>query len=158
MARWLPLLAALLLAGCGYSVGRPTAMECAPYARQLTGLRLAGDAADWWPQAEGRYARSSVPVPGSVLVFRRSRRLPYGHVSVVSRVLSSRQILANDANWVHGRIITDEPIEDVSPANDWSAVRVWWAPSGQMGITTYPTYGFVGPAAAPPTDQVARLD
>jgi hypothetical protein len=44
---------------------------------------------------------------------------------------------------------------DVSADNDWTEVRVWWAPSGQLGTTVYPTYGFVGPAGVPPSDRVA---
>jgi hypothetical protein len=38
---------------------------------------------------------------------------------------------------------------DVSPGNDWSAVRVWWPPSGGWGMTVYPTYGFILPQPAP---------
>ena len=63
-----------------------------------------------------------------MLVFRRSARLASGHVSVVSRVVSAREILVTQANWVPRRV-TREPVFDVSPGNDWSAVRVWWAPS-----------------------------
>jgi hypothetical protein len=34
---------------------------------------------------------------------------------------------------------------DVSTANDWSMVRLWWPPSGAMGMTDYPAYGFIRP-------------
>ena len=52
-------------------------LDCAPFARAVSGLQLRGAAADWWPQAEGRYRRTHAPtVVGSVLVFRRSARLP----------------------------------------------------------------------------------
>lgn len=140
----LPAAALLPLAGCGGGgPGRASTVECAPYARQLTGLQLYGDAAAWWEQAAGRYRRSSEPQPDSALVFRRSGRLPSGHVSVVARVVSSREIRVDQANWVHHRITLDEPVVDVSAANDWSAVRVWWAPAGQLGATTYATYGFI---------------
>jgi hypothetical protein len=37
---------------------------------------------------------------------------------------------------------------DVSPGNDWSAVRVWWPPSQAWGVTVYPTYGFIQPHPA----------
>jgi hypothetical protein len=84
-------------------------------------------------------------VPGAALVFRRSARLPFGHVSVVTRVLSPREILVTHANWVHHRITRDEPVIDVSPRNDWTEVRVWWAPAGQMGGGVYPAYGFILP-------------
>ena len=128
-------------------------IECVPYARQASGIQLYGDAAAWWDQAAGRYARAEQPQPGAVLVFRRTPRLPHGHVSVVTQVASAREIVVTQANWVHGRIGRAEPVVDVSLDGDWSAVRVWWAPSGQMGATVYATFGFVGPGLE--TDQVA---
>lgn len=118
-------------------------VECAPFARELSGVRLWGDAADWWYQASGRYARAESPSVGSVLVFRRSGRLPYGHVAVVSQVLGNRQILVTQANWVHHRVSQDQPVIDISAANDWSTVRVWWPPTEQMGVSEYPAYGFI---------------
>src|ERR1700712_2091877 len=95
--RLFPLLC-LTLAACGSGgsgnyVGGTAAVECAPFARALTGVSLSGAAADWWRQAEGRYPRTQQPEIGSVLVFQRSGRLPSGHVAVVSRVLSRRQIM-----------------------------------------------------------------
>jgi surface antigen len=128
----------------GY-VGGTVAAECAPFARALTGVRLEGEAADWWWQADGRYVRQSHPEEGSVLVLRRSGRLPSGHVAVVSQVLSARQILVTQANWVHHRVTEDQPVTDVSPGNDWSLVRVWWPPGRGMGVTDYPAYGFILP-------------
>jgi surface antigen len=158
------LLLGLALAGCGSSPrlsaggGSSEAIECAPYARQTSGIQLFGDAAAWWDEAAGRYPRSDQPQRGAVLVFRRSGRLPYGHVSVVSGVSSGREIIVTQANWVHHRIARAEPVVDVSSGNDWSAVRVWWAPSGALGTTVYPTFGFIGPAGAQPSDQVAAVE
>ena len=117
--------------------------ECPPVARQVTGLQLFGDAADWWDAAAGRYARTAEPSPGAVLVFPRSPRLPHGHVSVVTGLRSAREITVTQANWVHNRITRNEPVVDVSSANDWTAVRVWWDPAGQLGSATYPAYGFI---------------
>jgi hypothetical protein len=143
------LLFCLVLAACGGGRGRelgtPAAVECAPFARALTGVALSGAAADWWPQAAGRYTRARQPEVGSVLVFARSGRLPSGHVSVVSGVLSPRQILVTSANWVHHRVTADQPVVDVSRAGDWSAVRVWWPPTGQMGTADYVVRGFIRP-------------
>ena len=132
----------------------------APVARQMTGIQLHGDAYTWWDQADGRYARSSQPVPGGVLVFRRGGRLASGHVSVVRRVVSAREISVTQANWVRRRITRDEPVVDVSPGNDWSAVRVWWAPTGSLGVSHYPTYGFIAPGRSGPlrSGVVASLD
>lgn len=142
--RTLVLLTALLLAGCGGG-GLSSSLECAPYARQQTGILLYGNAADWWEGAEGRYARGADPAPGGVLVFRRSSRLPSGHVAVVREAVSPREVRVDQANWVHRRVTRGEKVIDVSQANDWSQVRVWWAPSGAMGASTYPTYGFIAP-------------
>ena len=125
------------------SLSHGGSVECAPYAREVSGIQLYGDAADWWEAAAGRYSRGAQPSPGAVLVFERSSRLPHGHVSVVSRQRSDREIIVTQANWVHGRIARAEPVVDVSPANDWTAVRVWWEPSGQLGTTSYRTYGFI---------------
>jgi surface antigen len=141
------------LAGCGgasrpstsYAPSRSAAVECAPYAREVSGIELYGDAADWWEEAAGRYARTDRPRPGAVLVFARSSRLPHGHVSVVRAVRSAREITVTQANWVHGRVASAEPVVDVSPGNDWTAVRVWWEPAGQLGSTVYPAFGFVTP-------------
>ena len=142
---------AVLLSACGSGPRRLAAsealtnLECAPYARQVSGIQLRGEAYSWWEQAAGRYAQGSVPRPGSVLVFRRGGRLGSGHVSVVERVLSDREITVTQANWVPRLITHGEPVVDVSPGNDWSAVRVWWAPTATLGRTAYPTYGFIGP-------------
>ena len=47
---------------------------------------------------------------------------------------------------------------DVSPANDWSIVRVWWPPTGEMGITDYPAYGFIRADRPATHDQIDRRD
>ena len=140
----------IALAGCSSArhanLGEGSALECAPFARQASGLQLFGDAAGWWDQAAGVYARGTTPRPGAVLVFRATGRLPHGHVSVVARVLSRREIEVDQANWVHHHLGQSESVVDVSDQNDWSAVRVWWAPSQALGATTYAAYGFVGPS------------
>jgi surface antigen len=148
--RLLALLAGLLLSACGGAprtggLSGATDLECAPFARAATGIQLYGDAASWWDQAEGRYARSSDPVQGGVLVFRRSARLPSGHVAVVDEQVSAREIRVTQANWVHHRITRGEKVVDTSAGNDWSEVRVWWEPVGALGVTAYPTYGFISP-------------
>jgi surface antigen len=137
-----------LLGGCaghGAPLGAGAAVECAPFARAVTGVRLYGAADSWWQQAAGLYRRSATPVAGSLLVFSRSRRLPSGHVSVVAAVVSAREILLTQANWLHGQIGIDQPALDVSPGNDWTAVRVYWPPARAIGTTVYPAYGFIRP-------------
>ena len=162
MVRRLPVIlfgVTLLVSACGGRSGGFSPadgyadMECVPYARDVSGIQLFGEAASWWEQAEGRYARSAEPVAGGVLVFRRSQRLPAGHVAVVSALISNREIRVTQANWVHHHVTAGDKVIDVSPDNDWTAVRVWWPPAGAMGSTQYPTYGFVVPAGG--DDRVA---
>jgi surface antigen len=148
---WL-LLAGLLSACAGGGHGAPLASDggavypginCAPFARELSGIALYGDAASWWDQAAGHYVRASRPRLGSALVLRREPRLPSGHVSVVSRILGPRQIQVTQANWVAGELALDQLVVDVSERNDWTEVRVWWPPIGQLGSHPYPAYGFI---------------
>ena len=140
--------------GAGISLDERAAVECAPFARALSGVQLRGAAADWWAQAEGRYTRTRQPSPGAVLVFRRSARLADGHVAVVSRIEGDRRILVTQANWVRDRVIAGMPVIDISPDNDWTLVRVWWPPSGQMGTSAYPTDGFILPDRPTSHDQL----
>jgi len=121
-------------------------LQCAIYARQRTGISLTGAARNWWPQAEGRYRRSHAPSVGSVIVLDGTSA---GHVAVVTRVIGTRQIVVDHANWLGGgEIITGALIEDASAANDWSQVRVWNVQTNSMGLRPYPVFGFVGPGAA----------
>ena len=157
---WMLGLCALSACGSGGGarvgdyVGGTASVECAPFARALTGVQLSGGADDWWRQAAARYQRASRPAVGSILALRSSGRLPDGHVAVVTRVMSGRQVLVTQANWVHHRVTEDQPVIDVSPGNDWSVVRLWWPPSGQMGITEYPALGFILPDRPASHDQL----
>jgi surface antigen len=140
------LLLTVALAACGapqHDIGQRAPLDCVPFARALSGIELRGDASDWWWRADGHYNRGRVPEIGSVMVFAPTRGLPRGHVSVVSQVLSQREILVTQANWVHHRVTTDQLVVDVSPYADWSLARVWWPPSGTLGETAYPVLGFI---------------
>ena len=157
MRRFAPLLFAGVLAACGASRSAPgpatsasagtrhAGLTCAPFARELSGIALYGDAATWWEGAAGQYQRGTRPIVGSVLVFRRSSRLPSGHVAVVSRLVTPRQVEVFQANWVPNQLDRDQLVVDVSERNDWSDVRVWYPPTGQLGSSNYATYGFILP-------------
>lgn len=122
-------------------------LQCVPYARIVSGVDIRGDALSWWDQAESRYTRGSKPKKGAVLAFRPNGPMALGHVAVVSKVLDDRRVLIRHANWsVPGSIEEDVLTVDVSDAGDWSQVRVWFSPYGQMGARTNPTYGFIYPA------------
>ncbi|GHU03621.1 hypothetical protein FACS1894205_0480 [Alphaproteobacteria bacterium] len=81
------------------------------------------------------------------MVFKKSGKMRYGHVAVVSEVEHSRKLTIHHANWGGGRgkIATDIAVIDVSPRNDWSQVRVWNRGAGIFG-RVYPIYGFIYPA------------
>ena len=152
MRRFIILALLFLLTACGSSgrgdraggyVGGRVSLECVPFARALSGVYLYGPAGDWWDQAQGRYRQSLTPEVGGVLVLARTDRLRSGHVAVVSKVISDRHILVTQANWVRHRVTEDQPVIDISRRGDWSAVRVWWPPSGQMGLAEYPALGFI---------------
>jgi hypothetical protein len=122
-------------------------LQCEPFARALSGVDIYGDAHTWWAQSDGRFARSRTPMAGSVLVLRGYNDAGRGHVAVVTAVLSAREILVDQANWMNGGEITRRvPVRDVSPGNDWSAVNVWWIPSSAWGRRVFEAEGFIHPA------------
>jgi len=137
-------------------------LQCAPYARQVTGIALYGEASTWWEQAQGHYATGHKPRVGAVMTFRPHSKLQLGHVAAVSKVLDSRRILLDHANWSpingrRGQVEQDVLAIDVSPANDWSLVRVWYGPLGDVGTTAWPVEGFIyKDRAAQPQSQTAR--
>ena len=121
--------------------------QCVPYARARSGIELFGDADVWWSMAgaEG-YPRSYTPRPGAVMVLQVGTEGDRGHLAFVQRVVSSREIIVDHANWHgHREVAVNVPVIDVSPRNDWSEVRVFWLETGQMGARTYPVEGFVLP-------------
>lgn len=123
-----------------------TPLQCVPYARNLSGVRIWGDAVTWWDQADGLYARSSRPAPGSVLALRGWNDDKRGHVAVVTQMLGDRLLLVDHANWLkRGEITLNVPVVDVSQANDWSEIRVWHIPGGHWGGRTYSAFGFIHP-------------
>lgn len=126
----------------------PDYLECVPYARQLSGIQIFGDAHTWWKQASGRYATGHAPRVGAVMAMEPYANSQLGHVATVSKVVDSRTILVSHANWSpiegqRGRIEKNVTVLDVSPANDWSEVRVWYQPIHNLGTTHWPVSGFI---------------
>lgn len=145
------VFAATMLA-LGALVATPAAagvLQCAPFARQVSGIELYGNANSWWGQAEGRYERGHAPREGAVLAFAASRAMPVGHVAMVSKVVSDREVLLTHANWSYrGGIERNVRAIDVSPNNDWTDVRVWYGPIGGLGLRSNPAQGFIYPEKA----------
>lgn len=163
----LPVLTLILaLSACGGprpqigAVPTPGPVSCVPFARELSGLTLSGDARTWWQQSEGLYEHSQRPQIGSVLAFRPTRAMSSGHVAVVTRITGRREIHVAHANWASGRdkgvVLRDQRVIDVSSRNDWSRVRVWYAPGGHMGRTVWETWGFIVPPGRMDEREIAR--
>lgn len=167
----LPLLAmaaALYIAAPPANAQEPL-LQCVPYARQVSGIQIYGDAHSWWQQAEGKYARDQRPAVGAVMAFKPYRSMQLGHVATVAKVIDQRRVLLDHANWSpidgrKGQIERNVLAEDVSSANDWSEVRVWYAPIGGLGTTRYPVHGFIYPQGRAPSQlqvppvQIASAD
>ena len=149
-----------LVVSCGLTTATPAMAQfwqCAPYAREVSGIQIRGNANTWWGQAAGRYARGREPKVGAVMSIRPTRRMRIGHVAMVSRIVSDREVLLTHANWSRrGGIERDVRAVDVSDAGDWSVVKVWYAPQGGLGTSSYPTDGFIyadrAPALSPAID------
>ncbi|PHY13476.1 CHAP domain-containing protein [Caulobacter sp. B11] len=122
--------------------------QCVPFARLMSGIQIFGDARTWWSQATGKYDTGFAPKAGAVLCFKPTGRMTLGHVAFVSQVLTDRVIQVTHANWsmmngARGQVEQDVTVVDVSPAGDWSEVKVWYDPIRDLGSTVYPTNGFI---------------
>lgn len=166
LARIIPLcMVLLLLAGCGTTKGSmpttsfsapnavaravPRPVQCVPYAREVSGIQIRGDAHTWWTRAHPRYRRGQIPQPGSVLVLARTSNMTSGHVAVVRNVINPRTINVTHSNWGNDRasrsVIYDSMrVEDISAANDWTRVRFWNQAVNNFGFP-YTAHGFIYP-------------
>ncbi|WP_342774699.1 CHAP domain-containing protein [Asticcacaulis tiandongensis] len=122
--------------------------QCVTFARSITNMDIYGDAWTWWEKASGKYQRGDAPQSGAVLVFQKHGKMSRGHVAVVSQVITDRLIQITHANWSpingrRGQVEENVTVVDVSPNNDWSAVKVWYGPLNDLGSTVYPIYGFI---------------
>jgi hypothetical protein len=139
----------------GVGVARPAVrrgpvLQCVAFARDASGIYISGDAYTWWRTAAGRFQRGQQPELGAVLSFPASGGMRLGHLSVVSRIVSDREVLVDDANWAapgqpKGMVRRGASVIDVSPNNDWTEVRVANG-IGSWG-RVYPTHGFIYPRA-----------
>lgn len=152
----------LLLAGIVWSATPARAnnfLQCVTYARMISAIQLSGNAHLWWDRANGVYERGQKPQAGAVLVFRSSHSMPAGHVAVVAKVLSEREVLLDHANWSYrGGVEKGVLAVDVSPQGDWSDVRVWHGPSGKLGTRSNAAYGFIYAPAASPAGRMTIAD
>ncbi|HEV7367565.1 CHAP domain-containing protein [Arenibaculum sp.] len=141
----------LLLSARPADAAQGKSLNCVQYVKQATAFEISGNAWTWWDHAQGRYGTSHRPRSGAVLVFQRTKAMPYGHVAVVADVVDERTIRIEHANWAppggrKGRV-SSELVKDVSTRNDWSVVRVEHRPTGSFG-KPYPVSGFILPDPA----------
>lgn len=126
----------------------PPYLQCVPYAREVSGIQIYGDAFTWWEQAEGKYRRGKEPKVGAVMAFVPTAQMQLGHVATVVKVIDKRTVLLDHANWSpingrRGQIERGVKAIDVSAKGDWSEVRVWYAPLQDLGTTRWPVAGFI---------------
>jgi surface antigen len=144
--------------------------ECVPFAREMSGIQIFGNANTWWGQAAGKYSRGNAPKIGAVLAFKPFGSMRLGHVAMVSKIIDDRTVKLTHANWSlingrRGQIERNVTAVDVSDAGDWSRVKVWFAPLQDVGKTAWPTHGFIYPGAGEPnlppkpsfTDEPVRM-
>jgi len=150
--------ASLVAASVGGASAAAAHTQCAPYAREVSGIDLHGAAASWWGEAAGNYGRGNAPKMGAVLAFRATHAMRSGHVAVVEKVVDARHVLLNHANWSgRGAIEHGAMAEDVSANGDWTEVRVWYAPIHALGLRASPTFGFIY-KDAPKSAELALAD
>jgi hypothetical protein len=145
--------ALLLLLAVPASSAFASYLNCVQYVKQVSSIEISGNAWMWWNNAKGRYNIGHRPAKNSVLVFQRTKAMSAGHVAVVREVVNRRTILIEHANWaprngMKGRVST-ELVEDISPNNDWTSVRVMHKPSMSFG-KPYATNGFIHPRLPAP--------
>lgn len=124
-------------------------IQCVPYAREVSGIQLRGNAHTWWDKAANRYKRGYIPKPGAVLVLAGTKKMRHGHVAVVRRVVNNRMIEVTHSNWGNSRetrrmIYDNMRVEDLSALNDWSKVRFWNYHLNCFGLP-YKARGFIYP-------------
>jgi hypothetical protein len=162
---WPPALACLLLSGCisapdfrqeSARADAADRLQCVPYARLHSSVKLYGDAYTWWQKAAGHFARGTRPREGAVMVLNNYAGPERAHLAVVRKIVSPREVRIDHANWFDdGAIYVNDPVIDVSGENNWSSVRVWNIRTGSWGERIYPVQGFIGPDGSDPSVPVA---
>src|SRR5689334_21449567 len=117
---------------------RPAGDGCADIWRRAHLVGPGGGALCPRQRAQGRRG----------MAFRAGGGSRLGHVAAVSKLVDARTVLISHSNWspINGRrghIERNVKAVDVSPNNDWSAVRVWYAPIKALGGRHWALSGFI---------------
>lgn len=76
------------------------AIECAEFVRKESGFWIFSHAYGWKETARKfGYPIGDKPKQGAVLFFPRQPNAPGGHVVIAKKVVDSRKILVDHANW-----------------------------------------------------------
>src|SRR5260370_39714621 len=54
-------------------------LQCVPYARGHSAIKIYGDAYTWWVKAAGKYPRGTLPEPAAVMVLNKYAGANRGH-------------------------------------------------------------------------------
>jgi len=119
---------------------------CVPFARNLSGVEIRGNARTWWRQAQGEFEVGNTPTIGAVMAFSATPSMPLGHVAVVSELVDDRMLRVDHANWRRNKVSLGMSVIDVSENNDWSRVRLESNPGAYGSV--YPINGFIRPQPA----------
>ena len=139
----------------------PNILQCVPYSREASGIQIFGNAHTWWPQAKAKgYKTSSKPKKGAVMVLSKTKRLRYGHLATVKRVIDKRNIEVAHSNWggtpkTRKIIYNRMRVVDTSENNDWSSARFWNYPSASYG-RVYKVSGFIYPKKDTPKPTIGN--
>jgi surface antigen len=123
-------------------------IQCVIYTRDISGINIYGNAHSWWPQAHQKnYKRGAKPKKDSVLVLKKTRKLRYGHVAVVKKIVDKRHIDITHSNWGSDRkkrsfIYQTMRVKDISRKNDWSSLVFWNMYTKNYG-SPYAAHGFI---------------
>ncbi|PVA11758.1 CHAP domain-containing protein [Pelagivirga sediminicola] len=120
---------------------------CVPFARNVSGINIRGNAHTWWNKAAGAFDQSKEPAVGAVMSFRSTPSMPLGHVAVVSEIVAPDRIRVDHANWHRDQVSQGMTVIDVSGKGDWSSVRLESNPDSFGSV--YPVNGFILPPAQP---------
>ena len=102
------------------------AIECAEFVRKESSFWIFSHAYGWKDAAKKfGYSIGNKPVLKSVLYFPRQLNAPDAHVVIVTKVIDSRKITIDHANWKRqGEIERDVVVEDISEKGNWSQVTL----------------------------------
>jgi hypothetical protein len=129
--------------GAAAPVFTATHLQSEDFVRATSLVQLPGPASGWWEEAPAAERRMR-PAAGAIMLLTGYCSGSCGHAAIVTRIVGVREIRIDHADWLHdGAIYRNNPVADVSAANDWSQVRVFNIRSNAWGKKIYAVRGFL---------------